>query len=853
MGDIGVIDVLEVQERKGHARAKDGLDETKFLEYCQDIQDQPQWRKQADKADEYYDGNQIDPDTMQGLQDLGLPELICNLVKPTIDVVLGMEAKTRTDWRVTADSDTLQDVAEALSEKLHESERESRADRACSDAYAAQVKSGIGWVEVSRNQDPFKYPHRVGAIHRREIEWDWRDRETDLQGSRYLIRRRWFDIDEAKVYFPRHKELIEAAGTGWGAWWLNRMTESAELMQSFEQDRGWTLEEWEYRDTVRRRICLYETWYRQLRRGYVLKLPDNRVVEMNLDNPLHAMAVARELVKPIPAIYSKWGMAIFAGPHKMLDCGCDRKRHPYVPFWGYRESLTGMPYGLIRGMISPQDEVNARRRKLMHLLSAVRLIVDSDALDTRYNSIRDVIDEIARADALVVMNPARANKQGAIQIDQNLQLSEAQYKIMVNAEEMLQKVAGVFNAMLGRDSTATSGIAIDSLVEQGATVLAEINDNYRFARRLVGESLLELVKEDIGRDEVEVMVGEPGRRKVVVLNHPVPDPELGNIVTLENAVQQAGVRVTLDDVPSSASYRKQQFTMLAEVVKGLSPEAQAVLTPYLLEQSDLPKRQKMADELRQVLNLPMDGEENPQVQMLTQQVQQLTAMLEQAQAALKDKRDFENKKLDIEARKVGIQAQAEQFKRLDSQQKAIETSARAESIKADTARKDAEFALNAATQQFSTQQEPQQQGGQGEGAASTGNAEARSLLAAMEELQGAIASMAADAGSPAEEVRDQLAQQLREVIAIEAQKMQEAEERTAQALAQMAARQEEMRQALVEELNTKRALAGVQWLRDKNGNAIGGVADYGDRKRAFKVIRGKDGAPTRLEFEEEEQ
>jgi apolipoprotein N-acyltransferase len=85
---------------------------------------------------------------------------------------------------------------------------------------------------------------------------------------------------------------------------------------------------------------------------------------------------------------------------------------------------------------------------------------------------------------------------------------------------MIQDAAGVWNAFLGKESGAKSGIAIDSLVEQGTTTLAEINDNYRVARQLVGELLLAHIVDDIGdkRREVKVGVNRPNATKVIVLN-----------------------------------------------------------------------------------------------------------------------------------------------------------------------------------------------------------------------------------------------------------------------------------------------------------------------------------------------
>ena len=42
-----------------------------------------------------------------------------------------------------------------------------------SDAYSSMIRAGIGWVEVSREFDPLKYPFRVREVHRNDIYWDW--------------------------------------------------------------------------------------------------------------------------------------------------------------------------------------------------------------------------------------------------------------------------------------------------------------------------------------------------------------------------------------------------------------------------------------------------------------------------------------------------------------------------------------------------------------------------------------------------------------------------------------------------------------------------------------------------------
>lgn len=646
--DIG--DADQAQEKTGEAPDQ-ALTSSQFFKYIEDIRHQAPWRHEADRAVDYYDNNQLDSATLAALEAKGMGPLITNIISPIVNVVLGMEAKTRADWRVTADDDATQPVAEALSAKLHEVERETHANMACSQAYAGQIKAGVGWAEVWRNANPFEYPYRAVSVHRREIFWDWRDQDLGLSKARYLVRKRWYDVDQAIIYFPQFKDLLNAAISGDpNRFLLEANSRSIDLGKDFFNDRGLSFEDMEdWRAMERRRICLYEVWYRVFVRGYVLRLPNGEVYELNMKNPVHVALLARGMAKPEKAVYNKMRMSVWAGPIRMCDVACDKNVTPYVPFWGYREDRTGVPYGLVRAMISPQDEVNARRQKMMWLLGAKRLEMDADALDAASNTLDTVLNELSRPDAVVILNKDRKNRD-AFKVETDFGLAEQQFKILQESKQAAQEVVGVFNAMLGRESSANSGIAINSLVEQGTTALAEINDNYRYARNLVGERLVDMIRDDLMGQNVNVMVGEVGKRKTISLNQPAQHPQTG-APTIANSVRGTKVKVGLEDVPSTASYRQQQFTMISEMTKSLPPQMQAVIAPFVMEASDLQKRREMADALRKAMgqNEPQSPEEE---QALMQQQQEQQAIQQETIALELAERRAKVEKLTAEAHKI---------------------------------------------------------------------------------------------------------------------------------------------------------------------------------------------------------
>jgi hypothetical protein len=194
-------------------------------------------------------------------------------------------------------------------------------------------------------------------------------------------------------------------------------------------------------------------------------------------------------------------------------------------------------------------------------------------LDHQYNDFTDLVREVSRPDSVVITNPARTNAN-AIRVETDVNLASQQFEVMRDAEDAVQRVAGVYNAMMGRSDKATSGTAINSLVEQGTNSVADINDNYRFARASVGERLLELLIEDMAQQESITVVID--RKKTIVLNDPTVDPASGYQYR-NNDITRITLKVALSDVPSTPAYRQQQMVQIGEVLKSLPPQIQAVM------------------------------------------------------------------------------------------------------------------------------------------------------------------------------------------------------------------------------------------------------------------------------------
>lgn len=566
--------------------------------------DQPPWRAQADIEADYVDGNQLDSRLLQRLKAIGIPPAKENIIGPAIAAVCGHEAKTRTDWRVTPDGDPGgQDVADALNFRINQAERHSKADAAMSDAFRAQASVGLGWVEVARASDPFSFPHRCRYVGRNEIFWDMRSREKDLSDAGWLLRERFVKKQQVEAAFTERRKLIAqadaASGMGGYGGYVVEGGVSTGLQAGMDTRRAWTTREQAWYREESDEVCLVELWYRRWVSTVVLKMRGGRVVEFDMENPNHQAAVAGGHGLLERATVARVRRSYWMGPHCLHD-GPSPYPHPhfpYVPFWGYREDMTGIPFGLVRDMIFPQDNLNSTIAKLRWGMAAARTERTKGAVAMSDEQFRR---QIARPDADIILDADQMARQGArFEVKRDFQLNAQQFQLMADSRAALERVSGITASLQGRQGTARSGLQEQTQLEQSQVSIADLMDSFKEGRTMVGELLMALIIEDMGSEEQTIVIeGDTlNPPRTVVLNRPEVDPDTG-MPYLSNDVQRTRLLVALEDVPTSSSFRAQQLNALSESIKAMPAEQQQVVFPFMVDLMDLPRKKDVVEALR---------------------------------------------------------------------------------------------------------------------------------------------------------------------------------------------------------------------------------------------------------------
>lgn len=620
------------------------------------IDEQPPWRAQADREADYMDGNQLDSDLLLKMQEAGIPPAKENIIGPAIAALCGYEAKTRTDWRVSPDGDEGgQDVADALNFRLNQAERHSKADSAMSDAFKPQAAVGLGWVEVCRSSDPFAFKFRCRYVHRNEIFWQMECREWDLSDAEWLLRERFVRRAQAKAAFPEMAELFDEVAD-----WHNGNPLAAQLAEGGHStglkfapyaQRAWTTRERAWFRREKDEVCINEVWYRRWVRADVLRMSSGRVVEFDPENPAHLAAVESGHGHVAKATVPRVRRAYWMGPHLLADTPTPypHTHFPYVPFWGWREDLTGVPFGLVRDMMFPQDNLNSTLSKLRWGLASTRVERTKGAVDMTDDQLRRMV---ARPNADIVLNAEhfRTNPGARFEVKRDFQLSQHQFQLMNDSRMALERVSGITASMQGRTGSAQSGLQEQTQLEQSQVAVASLMDNFKRSRTMVGELLLAMEIEDLGKEETTVVIEgdvlNPPR--TVMLNHPEVDAETG-LLYVSNDVQRTRMKVAMEDVPSSSSFRAQQLYALSEAVKAVPPEIQRVTLPFMIDLMDLPRKGQVVEAIKQAQQQP-----DPE-QMREQLKQELGHDLKEREISLKERLgDAQIEKLMREAVQVGV-------------------------------------------------------------------------------------------------------------------------------------------------------------------------------------------------------
>ncbi len=556
-------------------------------------------RKEATTNCAYYDNDQWTEEDRKELEDRKQPCTTVNRVKPTIDLVIGTESKAQVDFFAAPRGDADVQDAGIATEALKYVMDQNQGEFLCSEVFKSKVKAGWGFIEVSENDDPFGEIVKLDFVPRNDLVWDLFAKKYDLSDGKFMIRPKWLELEDAIAKFPRVKDKLEGA--------VNYeeeedLKDSPVVGTEDKADRP-GVSQWdklmtssvEWLDRSRKRVKLLECWYKVPEETWIVE--NELTGDVDELDPNQMMEI---LLTPGTRITKKTlrkvRICIVAGNEVVEDQPSPYRhnQYPFVPFWAYRRDKDGMPYSLISQLRDLQDEINKRRSKAMHLLNSRQIIADSDAIDQKQNDWKDVTQQVATADGVVLLDSTKSGHRFEI-VNQQAQI-EAQFRFEEEAKREIEE-AGVNREMRGLESNASSGRAIIARQVQGNTMLAEIFDNFRQSKLILGELTWAMIQQYWTKPKMIRVTEKGGEYKFLEVNKYLTD---GTQILIQNDITKSKVDIVIDEQVYHQTIRQAMQEQMMEMISKLPPDIGLLLLDIVISYSDIPKKDEIIQRIQMV-------------------------------------------------------------------------------------------------------------------------------------------------------------------------------------------------------------------------------------------------------------
>jgi len=560
--------------------------------YLRELEVQGPSRRLMEKDEAFYDHDQWEQEALAILEKRGQEPLTYNVIAQSINWVLGTERRTRTDYKILPRNKQALASAEKKSHLLKYLGDVNKTEFHISRSFADAAKVGIGWIESGLQDDTEGEPVYERYESWRNVIYDTAASEQDLSDARFIFRTKWVDVDTACAMFPDRKGIVEASTSShaeWGAF-LDRHGDEPMDSQEYAADQAsQQYNSIEHGSYTRDRVRLIEAWF---------KIPtmEQRMAGGEFSGEIydagslgHQVSVSSGMAEVRPRLTQRVYVMVMTltGVLWMSPSPYRHNKYPFTPIWGYRKAKDSTPYGIIRGMISAQKDINKRLSKALAIINSNKVIMDKGAVD----DMDEFEEEVGRPDAIIVANPGKR-----LELNADRELASAHIDIMNLSMSMVQTLSGITDESMGRTTNATSGKAINARQEQGAMSTAAIFDNLRFARQIHGEKTLSLIEQFMTEEKQFRITNRRGSPDWVTVNDGLP----------ENDIVQSKADYIISEDAWNASLRQaavQQFMELLTQVGPVAPDIVMVLLDLIVEMMDLPSGDEVVNRIRQITGM----------------------------------------------------------------------------------------------------------------------------------------------------------------------------------------------------------------------------------------------------------
>jgi hypothetical protein len=643
-------------------------------------------REKAQRDRDYFDEKQLTAEEKSALEKRGQPVIIKNRIKRKVNAMMGLEKQTRKDPKAFPRNPDDEEAARAATDALRYVCEATRWDDLRSQCAKELAIEGTCAVKIGVKRGKDGIDPDLKRVPWDRLYYDPHSVAFDFSDATYMGEVVWMDLDDATAKFPDAKDALEQT--------VNESHDS----NTYDDTPKWNV----WADRRRRRVRLCEHYWKTAE-GWQF------------------------------AIFTKGGFVV--EPAASPYMGHDGKPECCIKAVSLYVDRDGNRYGEVRTMIGPQDEINKRSSKALHLISQ-RTIRVSPAVNL---SPSEVQKQLSSPQGVFV------GDAGDVEIFQNADMASGNLALLQEAKAEID-LLGPNMALQGKATADLSGRAMLAQQQGGMTELATYLDciktlsmatyravwarvqQYWDAPRWIRVTDDERNLRFVGINQpITVVQAEAKKMGIDVSNAANADPEaVAYLQTLaqmpigqqpagvENAVAEIDVDIIIDEGIDSPTAQAEQFDTITKMLPALAPvmadPARAMqVMEFITQASSLRDKDKLLEILKgdQAQGDPAQAaamQMQAQMQM-AQQEAQFQGEIEITKSQIAAQADVDAAKIKAEADKeialykAGLEAQLEDEKARmaarNAEQKALfdhEAKMRAGELTGETQRKASEAA-----------------------------------------------------------------------------------------------------------------------------------------------------------------
>ncbi len=479
-------------------------------------------RQLAQRDRDYYDNKQLTDDQIAELRKRGQPEVVSNQIRVKINYLVGLEKQQRTLPRGLPRTPVHEQDAHAVTDALKYVADDQGYHAVRSGVWRNMLIEGTGAAAVRVHQKAQSKPDLMAGSMMQSMAPEWVvvikrfhwDRffadphsvELDFSDAGYLGGVMWRDeVDALAEYGPEAGEI------------LNATMSTATLSDTYDDTPKWSV----WADKKRKRVRIVYIWVKRDEEWYFAEFTKGGIL--------------------------KAGISPYKDEDGKSECELIAQS-AYVD----RENNR---YGEVRAMVSPQDEINKRRSKALHLLNTAQTVYEDGAVPDEDVMRREAV----RPDGNIKLNPGMMDK---FKFETRTDLATGQMQLLQASQADLS-LMGPNASMQGDQGKEASGRAILASQQGGMIEMGDLLDNLRHFDKRVFRAIWSRIRQFWDAPKWIRVTDDQRNVRFAPINGAI-DPQTGQPGPM---VGQLDVDILIDDAPDGVAPQMEQFQALVEAKK----------------------------------------------------------------------------------------------------------------------------------------------------------------------------------------------------------------------------------------------------------------------------------------------